>query len=130
MPKVQEYNGQYIIDRIKIDPTTECWLWQGHIRDDGYGQPGTKYFYKKYGKQLVHQISYLEFVGPILDNLLVRHSCRNRHCCNPKHLSLGTNQDNADDRKRDGMNANLGKGKRIKAKGYKRGPYKPRSTNG
>lgn len=37
--------------------------------------------------------------GPIPDGLLVRHSCRNGryNCCDIRHLSLGTDEDNAKD---------------------------------
>lgn len=33
---------------------------------------------------------------------MIRHKCRNRHCCNPDHLEVGTTLDNMNDRRRDG----------------------------
>src|ERR1035438_4324791 len=39
---------------------------------------------------MAYQLSY----GPRPDDLEVCHSCHNRLCCNPEHLSLGTHQDN------------------------------------
>jgi hypothetical protein len=40
----------------------------------------------------------------IPDGMLVCHTCDNPPCCNPKHLFLGTFQDNIDDRERKGRN--------------------------
>lgn len=45
---------------------------------------------------LHHYVCELE-KGPIPKGLLVMHSCDNRMCFNPLHLSVGTSQDNMDD---------------------------------
>ncbi len=50
----------------------------------------------------VHRLMYLERVGPIPDGMVVMHSCDVRNCCNPGHLSIGTNNDNASDMKSKG----------------------------
>lgn len=36
------------------------------------------------------------------NNMLIRHTCDNRLCCNPDHLIIGTNQDNTNDMKERG----------------------------
>ncbi len=69
----------------------ECWLWPG-AKSDGYG------CMKFQGKVLrVHRAMYEVHNGTIPDGLKILHSCDNPPCCNPKHLSLGTQADNVKD---------------------------------
>jgi len=67
-----------------------CWLWQGKLETTGYGRIvcGNK----RYG---VHQLAYMIFNGDIPQGKIVRHTCDNKNCMNPKHLVLGNHQDNA-----------------------------------
>ena len=51
-----------------------------------------------------HRLAYEAFKGPIPDGLLVMHSCDNRRCCNPGHLSVGTHRDNVMDMVRKNRN--------------------------
>lgn len=44
-----------------------------------------------------HVASWLVHKGPILEGLSVLHTCDYKRCINPKHLFLGTQQDNIDD---------------------------------
>lgn len=79
---------ELVKDKIVIDEETECWGWTKSTRE-GYGQimvnatPWT-----------VHRLSYTMNKGPIPKGKLVRHSCHNTRCCNPDHLSIGTDLDN------------------------------------
>jgi hypothetical protein len=79
-----------------INKTTEneCWNWQHSMDGGGYGTFVTH----KYGMEKSHRIAYLEKVGKIPDGMFVLHHCDNPACCNPKHLFLGTHQDNMDDK--------------------------------
>jgi hypothetical protein len=84
----------------KVDRTggpDACHLWTAVKSGHGYGHISVK------GKPYAAHRAAWELVnGPIPDGLLVRHSCHNRACVNPEHLSVGTHQDNADDKVRAG----------------------------
>lgn len=71
---------------------TDCWLWTAQLRH-GYGL-----LWLPNKKQLkAHRISYEIHYGEIPDGSEVRHSCHNRTCVNPYHLSIGTKADNMRD---------------------------------
>ncbi len=46
----------------------------------------------------VHRVAYELAHGPIPAGKHVLHSCDNAVCCNPRHMRLGTNDDNVRDR--------------------------------
>lgn len=48
--------------------------------------------------EYAHRLSWIAFNGPVNDGLFVLHKCDNRMCIKPKHLYLGTQQDNVNDR--------------------------------
>ena len=52
--------------------------------------------------QVAHRVSYKKYVGKIGKGLFVLHRCDNPPCINPKHLFLGTNMDNMQDKMRKG----------------------------
>lgn len=108
---------KFILDRINVDPTTGCWLWNRFINRDGYGHLGQNSITRRYHRTvLAHRLAYLIFVGPIPDGLILRHKhgCTGPHCCNPDHVEPGTHQQNSDDKKRDQTDAkSLGYGFQI-----------------
>lgn len=73
-------------------PEDGCWDWTGGKLQKGYGM------YKVDQKPWqAHRASYILFHGEIPDGLIVRHDCDRPICVQPKHLQLGTHQDNSDD---------------------------------
>ncbi len=57
---------------------------------------------------LAHRYAYHAAHGPIPPGLVVMHSCDNRPCINPEHLSVGTAKDNVHDMLRKGRDACVG----------------------
>lgn len=90
----------------------ECWPWLGSCHRKGYGQFGDR----SVGTRYAHRIAWEFAYGTIPDGMLVCHACDNPPCCNPSHLFLGTDRDNAQDRER--------KGRRKPAVGSKHGSAK------
>lgn len=93
---------QDIMDKIAakviVDEDTDCWVWQGGTcgkqeetkgRGRGYGRisiDGTT--------MQVHRVVYTHFHGIIAHKRAIDHLCKNRLCCNPKHLEAVTTKEN------------------------------------
>lgn len=68
----------------------ECWPWQQSVGSHGYGQT-----FDGITVRLAHRVAWTLTYGPIPDGLTIDHLCRNRQCCNPGHMRLMTNVENA-----------------------------------
>lgn len=87
-------NLQLVWQRVEKTPT-DCWLWLGNKGHDGYGLITLN------GKLFrAHRVAFQAATGIEPGELHVLHTCDVRSCINPKHLWLGTNQDNVDDKVR------------------------------
>lgn len=77
-------------DNVTVAGPDDCWVWTGTIGNNGYGRMSVNCKYHS-----VHRLSYLIAHGEINDKLLVIHSCDNKPCVNPKHLSQDVHAENA-----------------------------------
>lgn len=69
----------------------ECWNWHIETRS------ARPQFSINGRPQISARVAYELAYGPIPQGMGVLHSCDNGGCCNPKHLRIGTRQDNAAD---------------------------------
>lgn len=83
-----------------------CLIWTGAVRKDknglaNYGaiQIGAR----GQGVDRPHRVAYRFAKGEIPKGLVVMHSCNNKLCCNPDHLTAGTYSENIKDAWDDGL---------------------------
>jgi hypothetical protein len=86
--RTQDLSIEWIKSNCIIDEN-QCWNWNkgfsgyyGILHNDN----------KQY---LAHRMSYELVNGKLSEELLVRHKCDNKKCCNPDHLESGSRKDNA-----------------------------------
>lgn len=76
------------IDKCEPD---QCWNWLKGFRN-GYGA------IKHQGRVLSsHRVAYVVANGEPADGTIITHTCDNRACCNPAHLTAGTALSNVHD---------------------------------
>jgi hypothetical protein len=86
----------------KVQKGEGCWLWTGRMSRKGYGEARIRL----HGKLVhtAHRVALTLASGQSLPPwpMVVMHSCDVRACCNPAHLSLGTQTENVADQDRKG----------------------------
>ena len=87
-----------IWDRVDVRDWLECWPWKLSIGSHGYGQVGWGLEDGRATMTTAHRVAWIAVNGPIPEGMTVDHVwCRNRSCCNPLHLRLLENVENARD---------------------------------
>lgn len=91
--------------RFVVRGTTDddCWGWVGATQHPGYGRIGVG---GGGNVGFAHRVSWELHNGPTPNGLFVLHRCDNPPCTNPRHLFLGTQQENLKDMTAKGRNAN------------------------
>ena len=80
------------LSNVKDNGENSCHDWLRSHFKNGYGQ-----FKLQRMSLYAHRVAYEIANGPFPSHMLVRHTCDNRGCVNPKHLLLGTQLDNMRD---------------------------------
>lgn len=76
------------------------WLFTGCVNNNGYGQ------IRHNGKtMLAHRVAYELITGEEPNGVLL-HTCDTPLCCNPEHLTVGTQMDNLQDMRNKGRGVN------------------------
>lgn len=73
-----------------------CWRWNGNSYLNGYGQ----LLKKVWGTSYAHQWAchhWNDSPLPVPKGYCIKHSCDNKWCVNPAHLSYGTVQENIEE---------------------------------
>jgi len=83
-------------DKVDVGTEDECWNWTAN-KAHGYG----RFLLDRKWRQ-AHRVAWRLSGGIIPDGMWILHSCDNPSCVNPRHLFLGTRQDNMDDMKSKG----------------------------
>lgn len=84
-------------ERVGLTGPDSCWPWQLSCGSHGYGQVSWRIGGGKIDTELTHRVAWVKENGFIPEGMTVDHECHNKVCCNPAHLRLKTNVDNATD---------------------------------
>jgi len=83
---MNKYYQEKILTQSQKMSDTDCWQWTGQISNSGYGRIMVK---DDNGDTRIigaQEVSYLGFIDDLSPGVLVKQTCGNRLCVNPKHL--------------------------------------------
>ena len=100
---IEERFERYV---IRSEDPEACWDWIGATDRQGYGVLHAQAnFERRRSIRTINIVSYEKYIGAIPIGLFVLHKCDNPRCSNPRHLFLGTQQQNMADMVRKGRSA-------------------------
>ena len=96
IPPLSESDKARFWGKVEVRGPDECWEWKAFLNNDGYGH----FHLGKHGNGMFRSPRVAFFLATGIDpaEMHVLHRCDNPPCCNPDHLSLGTDGDNSADR--------------------------------
>jgi hypothetical protein len=99
---LDKYEVARFWSRVEVRKQDHCWPWRYGSNKEGYGEFR---MHDDGASSPAHRIAYRISNGDIETGLVIRHTCDNPLCCNPKHLLKGTHEDNVADRVARGRSA-------------------------
>ena len=81
--------------RRVVKQANNCWVWQGALKSNGYGNMGVTIARGEHVVVPVHRVAYELFIGPIPEGCEIDHLCNNKPCVNPDHLEAVPHRVNA-----------------------------------
>lgn len=88
-------------DLVNSKPVDECVEWWGSFASSGYGQLSVNGVNRR-----ASRVAYVLSTGnTLLEDEVVRHTCNNSKCVNPKHLVKGSQAQNQQDAVRSGRHS-------------------------
>lgn len=89
MPPVRNWTKEAFRETYRVERSTGCWVWKRSLDISGYGQLGVGGRHTK-----AHRFSWEMYIGPIPEDRIIDHKCRNRKCVNPDHMRLCIRMEN------------------------------------
>jgi hypothetical protein len=110
--KIHRFSGHTEEERfwLKVDirGEDECWPWTGGL-NRGYGWFRIGGMYTGRGERAHRWVLEKKLDRPIKKGHEALHSCDFKPCCNPKHISEGTQQQNLQDMRDRGRSNSWGR---------------------
>lgn len=97
-PESYEDKCKRFWSKVDIKSDDECWNWIATVNASGRGS----FSDGKYRVVQAHRVAYQLHFGTDISGVDVLHKCDNPLCCNPKHLFVGSHQDNMHDMSKKG----------------------------
>lgn len=90
-----------IWENVDVREPEECWPWRLSFGSHGYGQVGWSLGDGRNAMTTAHRVVWIATHGPIPERMTVDHNkdvgCSGGGCCNPAHLRIRSNIENATD---------------------------------